>query len=52
MSFSVTDATTGELIQDLIPVRKDGLGYMYDSVSGQLFRNQGTGAFLYGPDKS
>ena len=27
-------------------------GAMYDKVSGQLFRNQGTGAFTIGPDKS
>lgn len=35
---------------DLIPVRKDGLGFMYDRVSGQLFGNEGTGAFVLGPD--
>ena len=51
-SFSVTDATTGQKIQDLISVRKNGVGYMYDHVSGQLLGNSGTGAFLYGPDKS
>ena len=42
----------GTLILDLIPVRKDGVGYMYDRVSGQLFGNDGTGAFTIGPDKS
>lgn len=41
----------GILIRDMIPVRKGGVGYMYDRVSGQLFRNQGTGAFGYGNDK-
>ena len=51
MSFSVTDATTGQKIQDLIPVRKDGVGYMYDRVSGQLLGNSGTGDFVLGPDK-
>ena len=35
---------------DLIPVRKDGLGYRYDKISGQLFGNEGTGAFVLGPD--
>ena len=35
---------------DLIPVRKDGIGYMYDRVSGQLFGNAGTGSFILGPD--
>lgn len=37
---------------DLIPVRKNGIGYMYDKVSGQLFGNQGTGQFIIGPDKT
>lgn len=36
---------------ELIPVRKNGVGYMYDRISGDLFANAGTGAFLYGPDK-
>lgn len=41
---------------DLIPVRftnELGVseGAMYDRVSGQLFRNAGTGAFLFGQDK-
>ena len=40
----------GTLILDLIPVRKDGVGYMYDRVSGQLFGNQGSGDFVVGPD--
>jgi hypothetical protein len=51
-AFSVTDATTGELIQDLIPARKNGVGYMYDKVSGNLLGNSGTGDFVIGPDKS
>ena len=40
------------LIADFIPVRKNGIGYMYDKVSGQLFGNQGTGQFIIGPDKT
>ena len=45
-----------ECLMDLIPVRftnEHGVseGAMYDRVSGQLFRNQGTGAFFIGPDK-
>lgn len=40
------------LIADFIPVRKNGIGYMYDKVSGQLFSNQGTGQFIIGPDKT
>lgn len=39
-----------EVIMDLIPVRKDGVGYMYDKISGTLFGNNGTGAFTYGAD--
>ena len=41
----------GTLIQHLVPVRKNGIGYLYDRVSGQLFGNAGTGAFIVGPDK-
>lgn len=40
----------GTLILDLIPVRKDGVGYMYDRVSGTLFGNDGTGDFVVGTD--
>ena len=40
----------GELVLDMIPVRKDGVGYMYDRVSGQLFANAGTGSFIIGQD--
>ena len=36
---------------DLIPVRKNGIGYMYDKVSGQHFGNKGTGQFIIGQDK-
>ena len=38
------------LVLDMIPVRKDGVGYMYDKVSGNLFGNVGTGTFTYGSD--
>lgn len=56
-SFSIKDTTTDQLIIDLIPVRftnEQGVseGAMYDRVSGALFRNAGSGAFLIGPDKS
>ena len=40
------------LVADFIPIRKGNIGYMYDRVSGQLFGNQGTGAFIIGPDKT
>lgn len=38
------------IIMDLIPVKKNNIGYMYDKVSKQLFSNQGTGEFILGPD--
>ena len=38
--------------RNFIPVRKDGIGYMYDKVSGQLFGNVGTGDFILGSDKT
>lgn len=38
------------LILDLIPVRVGSVGYMYDTVSGQLFGNSGTGDFIVGHD--
>ena len=43
---------SGVLVRDYIPVRVGMVGYMYDRVSGQLFGNQGTGAFIIGPDKT
>lgn len=39
------------VIFDGIPVKKNGIGYMYDKVSGQLFGNSGTGNFILGNDK-
>ena len=44
--------SNGDIIRDLIPIRKGNIGYMYDRVSGQLFGNQGTGYFVIGPDKT
>ena len=40
------------LVRDYIPVRVGSIGYMYDRVSGQLFGNQGSGAFIIGQDKT
>lgn len=57
-AFSIADEdASGELVRDLIPVRftnENGVseGAMYDRVTKQLFRNQGTGAFVIGPDKT
>ena len=40
----------GNLLRDLVPVRIGREGYMLDQESGTLFANQGTGAFVIGPD--
>lgn len=41
------------LVRDYIPVRKDGVGYLYDLVSGELFGNAAeSGVFTYGNDKN
>lgn len=45
----ITDGT--QCIFSAIPVRIGNVGYMYDTVSGQLFGNAGTGDFILGPDK-
>lgn len=41
---------SGATFFDGIPVRKKGVGYMYDMISGNLFGNSGTGSFVIGPD--
>ena len=40
------------VVMDIIPVRVGHVGYLYDRVSGKLFGNSGTGAFIIGPDKT
>ena len=50
-SWTVTDAS-GNVIQQVIPVRKGTVGYLYDRVSGKLFGNAGTGDFVLGPDRN
>ena len=47
--FTLYDENDNAII-DLIPVKKNNVGYMYDKVSKQLFSNQGTGEFILGPD--
>lgn len=54
--YSMSMKRNGVLILDFIPVRftnenGDNEGAMYDRVSGQLYRNAGTDAFIIGPDK-
>lgn len=41
----------GVLVRDFIPVRKNGVGYLFDKVGRKLFGNAGTGSFVLGPDK-
>ena len=48
--YNVKITQGNNLIMDLIPVRKDTTGYMYDKVSGRLFGNSGTGDFILGED--
>ena len=53
---SASLSVAGDGVFDFIPVRftneqNQSEGAMYDRVSGQLFRNAGTGAFTIGPDK-
>jgi len=51
-SLKMCSITIGdEKVRDYIPVVKDGVGYMYDKVSRQLFGNSGSGAFIIGPRK-
>ena len=42
---------SGELVRDYKIVRVGNVGCLYDRVSGKLFGNAGTGAFIIGPDK-
>lgn len=51
VAFGRTKIITGDITAyEFIPVRKNGVGYLYDKVSGVLFGNNGTGAFTLGPD--
>lgn len=49
--YSLKFYQNGVLAADYQPVRKAGIGYLYDRVSGELFGNAGTGVFGYGNDK-
>ena len=44
---------TDTLVRDYVPVRNNGVGYLYDKVSGELFGNaNSSGSFTYGNDKT
>lgn len=49
--YSVKFWRSGTLMFDLIPVRKNGVGYFYDKVNGVLYANEGTGNWGLGIDK-
>lgn len=42
----------GVLVRNFIPVRVGQVGYMYDTVSRQLFGNIGSSSFTFGNDKT
>lgn len=49
ISAKIWDNTT--LVRDYIPVRKNGVGYLWDNVTEELYGNaRATGAFTYGND--
>lgn len=48
--YSAQMWVNGVLVRDFIPVRKNGMGCLYDLATCRLFENAGTGAFLYGDD--
>lgn len=41
----------GTLMYDLQPVRKDGVGYLYDKIGGGMYGNAGADSFTIGYDK-
>lgn len=53
--IKISDAVVrigGVAVRDFIAVKKDGVGYLYDRVFGELFGNRGTDAFVIGPEKT
>ena len=51
--YSAKIYSNGTLMRDYIPVRKNGVGMLFDKVSGTLFGNANSeGAFTYGNDKN
>ena len=47
--YSCKISQGSNVVMDLIPVRKNGVGYMYDKISGTLYGNNGTSSFGIGP---
>jgi len=52
VSFIVKDKNTNNIRKNYVPVRKGQVGYLYETVSGQLLGNNGSGAFIIGSDKT
>ena len=50
--FKLKAYVNNVLVRDMIPVRVEQVGYLYDRVSEELFGNDGTGSFTIGPDKN
>lgn len=50
--YAVKISQGTDIVMDLIPVRINQIGYMYDKISKRLFANAGSGSFTLGPDKS
>lgn len=48
--FHVEISQENSILADFVPVRIGTTGYMYDTVSGELLGNSGTGDFVLGPD--
>lgn len=41
----------GEVKLDLVPVRKNGIGYMYDKIEQKFYGGSVNNSFIIGPDK-
>lgn len=48
-SFRIWDVD-GNLLRDMVPVRINSEGFMYDMANNEFFGNSGSGDFLLGPD--
>ena len=48
--YSFKATYNGQVVLDLIPVRKGTEGRMYDKVTGAVYKNTSTGTFVVGPD--
>jgi len=49
--FSLKIKHNGEVIYDLVPVKRNGVGYLCNKVDEQLYGNSGSGDFILGPNK-